>query len=386
MNKFICIISLVFLTSTLVAKSNSKAAWSDNLKIKKIRSLHKTLFANKNINICIRCHSEEINKEYHSFSQKKCLECHKYSAGMIKKLKPKNFKAKLKKKNKVKAKKQSKNRLVVAPTPFKIKKLIQFHQTLFKKGAANISLCKKCHTDKFKSKKSHTLKLPGKCFSCHGLINGKKLGANFLRHGNMVKSAPCLDCHMQKSSIVSSKHDYLKWPKKLQNKIYKYFSFKRKISIQCQLCHDVHQSTTKNNLLLTSNIHNNKNKVMSACLTCHKNPGFKDDIKQVKNYAHPKIIFSSVQKYNEKIALNFYTKEAKLEENNDKKSFEVTCSTCHNPHSWSTDKTQNKSTEGNIDTSFLKSKLYTMEFCSSCHGENIINIFPDFHFRNFKKK
>jgi hypothetical protein len=335
-------------------KTKKKFSFS---KEEKIERMHEELFENraKNKQICQRCHDRRECKP------PECLE------------------TPLPKRAKV-VKKHSKN-AGLKPG----QKLYALHKRLLEaQDVSNADVCFKCHTDR-KKRSAHYLG-PEKCFTCHAFRPGKD-SALFLRYNPKEDDLACLDCHDEKETLTHTKHDFETWSKELKDHAYQLFGFKRPIVIPCQLCHDIHGGKSEGNFLrkgLTGK--GDENMTISACLNCHKNKKAKSII-QIKHFTHPMpIMFAQVtdDKSKESIRARFFTKSGKqaLKQG---EPFEVVCSTCHDPHKWS-DKGSPKNKSGDINDSFLRQQNKVMKFCSSCHGPEIIKIFPKFHFADFRDR
>jgi predicted CXXCH cytochrome family protein len=195
------------------------------------------------------------------------------------------------------------------------------------------------------------------CTSCHNphkwslnhveLTEENEIGnslTSFLKLPDDENGQLCVSCHIKESDIKYSDHsvkrdgfNYVKLDSN-QNKG------------QCTICHNTHD---ENYQLIETNI--KISKTTSLCLKCHEKT---ENITSIGKHTHP--IGVSFDEH--KLLPGIGTKNV------------LGCETCHNPHIWGNNISENNGHNlvGDGSSSFLRiSNFPNPDLCSSCHPENM---------------
>ena len=163
------------------------------------------------------------------------------------------------------------------------------------------------------------------CFSCHG-IHGTLKENKYARHSKTGVTATCTSCHTELEEQIG-KNKHLASKKNLNIT----HSWPGRESV-CVDCHSPHKKFDS---------------ILAKCTQCHTD----------RIHDHKKQIPIMATKRGEGISLE---------------QEKITCTTCHEHHGL----TKNKS--------YLKDRETLLRFCSSCHDEDTSNLFDDYH-KKFNK-
>ena len=213
------------------------------------------------------------------------------------------------------------------------------------------------------------------CQSCHTphAAKGKKI--LLVENEN---SSLCLTCHKDKKTIQSTKHNLNKTAPDALNK-------NGQTSSKSGLCGSCHQPHDANSSMLWAR-HTIKTKDKSAarCMGCHRDNGLAKD-KTIGIHSHPTMV--SINKLgieikkgkweSKKLSLSaarhvdlpLYNNKGNISTDGDK----VSCGSCHDPHTWSSNGSSGVSDdgefiEGDEKTSFLRiEQNKESALCFNCH-------------------
>ncbi len=259
------------------------------------------------------------------------------------------------------------------------------------------SMCLACHLDNstgtdegnhpiFKKppNKPHSLIKAGAKFTKDGKVICQSCHSPHAAAGDKIllvenkNSALCFNCHKDKKTIKTTKHNIGKTAPDALNKKGQTASE----SGVCGSCHIPHDAN--GSLLWSRNTVKTKDKSAARCMSCHKKNGVAKD-KTMGIHTHPTMV--SVKKIgieikkgkwkskknplakNSYIDLPLYNTNGYKTVNGD----EVSCGTCHDPHVWSksgeeTQTEDGKFIEGNEQTSFLRIEQGEKSaLCLNCH-------------------
>ena len=188
-------------------------------------------------------------------------------------------------------------------------------------------------------------------------------GSNsFLRKQAFIQSDLCIECHSDKLTVRSTKHDLNITGRNLKN-------IKGSTIAQsgvCGGCHLPHNGEGPK--MWARKLGPGKDKIERLCTSCHKKGGLAKK-KVVGKNSHPVGRDISALGDGVKTDLPLYTTTGIRSEKKDKGMVE--CGTCHNPHRWDPSDpkhTGKKDEEGDTKTSFLrKTANNKSKLCTSCH-------------------
>jgi len=227
------------------------------------------------------------------------------------------------------------------------------------------------------------------CFTCHEVHRwspnastdqgGKDIegdGSNsFLRISSNGSSDLCLDCHKGKKQLITSDHNLIVTAPREKNIL----GLTADQSGPCGACHVPHNASGGH--LWAKTIPENKDIVTQLCVGCHNKDGA-GKAKLIGNYYHPvNITIKTLSpKGSEKeisTLLPFYDSAGNRMP--DGKEGEITCITCHEPHTWSPKQTEPvlnytfKNMEGDTTNSFLrKANFGSSDLCKVCHTDKAL--------------
>jgi predicted CXXCH cytochrome family protein len=184
---------------------------------------------------------------------------------------------------------------------------------------------------------------------------------SFLRNVN-TSSTLCLDCHSEKKTIANTSHDLIHMEIQERNTA---GELPAESGI-CGTCHLAHGSI--DTFLWGKEVQEaGKPLPVQVCTVCHIAGGCAEK-KQTTGYIHPMDVSLSSPR---QPTLPFFTSKG----TQDPKGL-VFCSSCHDPHQWSPDDSENRGKKGEDGTtanSFLKiASNGNSPLCLDCHTEHIL--------------
>lgn len=214
------------------------------------------------------------------------------------------------------------------------------------------------------------------CFTCHDIhtwdpkspanrggkdVEGDAMNS-FLRVSN-VRSALCVECHVEKQQLITSDHNLSVTAPEEKN----VQGFSPDISGPCGVCHIPHNAVTKR--LWAKPLSGEKDFVSQLCTACHNQDGAAK-AKVLGKHNHP--VDVTLDKFRITTTLPLFDSEGNRMENG-----KIVCITCHNPHVWDPDKPfiyyPFKNMEGDARNSFLrKSNSPSSELCKTCHEDKAL--------------
>ncbi len=187
-------------------------------------------------------------------------------------------------------------------------------------------------------------------------------GSNsFLRIANN-ESALCRNCHVEKETVMQSKHDMKLVAPKSKN----IGKMTAEQSGTCSACHVPHNGNSE--YLWARKSNRDDSGVMPLCVSCHNKDGVADK-KAIGEYNHPLQV--SMYQLETTTDLPLFNEYGRRE----KEYGEVDCSTCHNVHQWDPENTsglsaKNVDEEGDASNSFLRlSAVGDVKLCLNCHKD-----------------
>jgi len=291
-----------------------------------------------------------------------------------------------------------------------------------KDGAAIESLCRDCHqigglaTDKTITKHSHPLNvsppsmkdkktLPlfdslgnrqqedGKidCTTCHDPHRWSRTGEHnadsegdgsnsFLRLSTARDSRLCRQCHMDKGKVINTDHDLSVTAAKSKNGLGQTVDD----SGPCAQCHAIHNPLMKEKLWARK-AGEGQDPIEQQCRSCHNKDGPANN-KIPPALQHPNSV-TVWSKQARKIYKNHSLPKIPVFDQNAQRSESgsISCASCHDPHTWSTDPgrqkeaAKGKNIEGDAMSSFLRNSNSSYIVCADCHGEDAIYRYKYYH-------
>ena len=209
------------------------------------------------------------------------------------------------------------------------------------------------------------------CSTCHNphgsLADSEKINATqgVRDHKNrylLRKQAPdiCGECHRNKLSIANSKHDLMKVIPERKNLLKQTPAE----SGLCGSCHAVHGGWK--GFLWSGEINKKDGRApQGLCMSCHNEKGIAKK-KAIRDQSHPLDISPSAKGL--ATTLPLFEKSGKIS-----KAGVMTCSTCHDPHSWKPSKVMAEDhydLERDSQNSFLRlENSPSPELCTNCHPD-----------------
>ena len=186
--------------------------------------------------------------------------------------------------------------------------------------------------------------------------------SSFLRIPQGTNSALCINCHVDKRSVLQSKHSLI------GNKERKILQQSPTIKIgldqgACGSCHRAHNG--RGAVMSPIESRNNQSYIQSICTTCHDKGGIAEE-KTTGKHSHP--LLRNLSKVGDKTSLPLFNKTGQRHPRG-----RVDCATCHNPHQWDPAKPlstagRNKEVDGDGRTSFLRLPAAPgSDLCVDCH-------------------
>ena len=198
---------------------------------------------------------------------------------------------------------------------------------------------------------------------------------SFLRKPSSPESELCRTCHVEKSTILGSKHDmHVTFPKSRNNQ-----SQTVEQAGVCGICHVPHNADGKR--LWAMRPRGTEDLYEAMCLSCHAKGGMAEK-KTTGPITHPLGKQPNMQpQFKGKLPL--FDKKGER----DDEAGTVSCPTCHNAHQWNPLLTEGRASrgkglEGDRSNSFLRVPYdENAALCSACHKENALVIDTDHDLR-----
>lgn len=218
-------------------------------------------------------------------------------------------------------------------------------------------------------------KKPGgeiQCFTCHdvhtwdpvspGNKGGKDIEGDpsnsFLRTAN-TSSLMCMECHIDKKQVEASDHNLLVTAPDEKN----IQGLAPSLSGPCGACHVPHNAAAEK--LWARELSGEGECATQLCNSCHGEEGPAKD-KLVGDHSHP--VGISIKDLDIITTLPLYDSVGVKAVDG-----KMTCITCHDPHTWSPDKTVSnnghKNVEGDATNSFLRMANTSSSMCVECHTD-----------------
>lgn len=178
---------------------------------------------------------------------------------------------------------------------------------------------------------------------------------SFLRMADTGKSDLCVNCHVNRRSVILSKHNH---------QIFDPERAKRDDGKTgrgpCETCHQPHNS--KQLAMWARDTGPGKGKIEKLCTDCHRKGGIAKD-KLPGKHSHPVGVA---------IKAGMKTDLPLFENDKHKTANNMDCATCHNLHQWNPADLADKSgasmkVEGDAANSFLRKDAHDSKLCVSCH-------------------
>jgi len=193
--------------------------------------------------------------------------------------------------------------------------------------------------------------------------------SSFLRIADQGNSQLCMNCHIDKRSILLTKHDltdepldYISRPPKEK------FDNVNKGAVKgvCMHCHTPHNA--KGPAMWGRNQGEGDAPIARLCADCHKKGAIATD-KTPSGHSHPVGVSTALLSSDSRIPV-FNEKGKRTKHNGN-----VDCASCHDPHQWNPTNPQIKSLalveeEGSTANSFLRVPAnHQSELCVTCHAD-----------------
>ena len=251
-------------------------------------------------------------------------------------------------------------------------------------------LCGECHISRYAKNRDHAgklgthpvnikpqnvkvpedmLKLGGRlgsggeviCQTCHRPHNALPNTSLLVKEN--VKDSLCQGCHKDKRKVSGSKHDMRLAAEKSQN-------IRKQVAGEsgpCSACHVPHKGTGPKMWARPRNL--SQDPMASLCLSCHKKEGLAEK-HTVGKYSHP----VGVPVSNLKHAVTLPTFNNSGFKWQDVEQGKVSCASCHNPHQWDPNDSNNKAgpgDKGDASNRFLRiaNTGPELELCKTCHKD-----------------
>ncbi len=217
------------------------------------------------------------------------------------------------------------------------------------------------------------------CLTCHDphnwSVKGKPVGdpkktegdgqSSFLRIAQGTNSALCINCHVDKRSLLMSKHNLAGQGDR--NRLQQ--SPNIKIGLDQGACGSCHRAHNGQGVVMTPIRRQGKqSQIQSICTTCHVEGGIGGK-KLTGKHSHP--LLRNLSNVGGRSSLPLFNDSGQRHANG-----RVDCTSCHNPHQWdptnalSTTGKDTKS-DGDAKTSFLRIPAApSADLCVDCHRKN----------------
>ena len=185
------------------------------------------------------------------------------------------------------------------------------------------------------------------------LLEGN-MQSSFLRISQDENSALCINCHLKKKSVLTTKHNIFNNKKLSDND-----SLDGGV---CGQCHTPHNGKAS---YLRAREHDKQNGAFSSlCKSCHKKEGLAKK-KLIEGHSHPiGMDLKNIKGHGKRLPL--YDEDG----NKVNEGGLVDCVTCHDAHTWAPDthKTKESLKEGDASNSFLRiTASHNSKLCLECH-------------------
>lgn len=181
--------------------------------------------------------------------------------------------------------------------------------------------------------------------------------SSFLRIAQQGKSLLCLNCHLHKKNVISTKHNMFNNADIAKDGILP--------GGACEQCHIPHNA--KGTFLRARDIDNKtESNITGMCKACHSKEGLAKD-KTIDGFSHP-VGMSLENLASKSTKLPLYSPDGIKNHQNGK----VDCATCHDAHTWTTGTLNfiDALKEGDATNSFLRiSAAHNSELCLECHND-----------------
>ena len=202
------------------------------------------------------------------------------------------------------------------------------------------------------------------CESCHRPHDAKsQQGLLVIKNKEGVL---CQTCHLEKKSVLNSKHDMTLVDENSTN----IRDQKVKEEGVCSACHVPHKGSAAKMWARPVNgvSAGNHDPMSSLCLSCHNKDGLADK-HTVGTFSHP--VGVDIERLGRKVALPTFGENGLKWQ--DVLKGKVSCASCHDPHQWDPDNIHNKAKpgdKGNNKTKFLRiANNSDAALCKTCHKE-----------------
>ena len=201
------------------------------------------------------------------------------------------------------------------------------------------------------------------CQSCHQPHNAKNKKALLVMKN--TTGALCQTCHLDKKSVLNSKHDMNLVDKHSKN----IRGQKVKDEGACSACHVPHKGSAAKMWARPVKKGDIKHDPMAAlCLSCHKKEGLAEK-HTVGKFSHP--VGVDIKRLGRKVPLPTFGKDGLKWQ--DVMQGKVSCASCHNPHQWDPKNKHFKvepGEKGSNKTKFLRiANNSEAALCKTCHKE-----------------
>ncbi len=242
-------------------------------------------------------------------------------------------------------------------------------------------MAKTSHLMDVDPKDNNTLKLPLEnslvtCGTCHEPHRSVK---NLIRPQLANEEMLCVSCHESRRWVSVSYHNmsiaHIK-DEKL-----------KEVAAQnaCQPCHAAHNFNPEHAFMWARPVNLNRDFIYGICIDCHSSGGISPKVPKYLTHSKLFRMLPTNQQWQQYI----YSLKGKMSDEG-----EVSCSTCHEPHIWSTNPAKvgeaaaykgRTPLEGDNTTSFLKGSSVVQNFCTLCH-DNAEARYSRYHMSDFREK
>ncbi len=191
--------------------------------------------------------------------------------------------------------------------------------------------------------------------------------SSFLRIAQGSNSRLCTHCHVDKSAVISSRHN----PNVFKGERAKFMKDSGNLALESGVCGTCHKAHNANGpALWARNTGEGSAPIEKMCNDCHKSPGAAQD-KLTGQYSHP---------VGKKLDPGISMKLMPRFDNSGKRvqhGGNIDCATCHDPHQWdptnrdnatSVGSSKNLKIDGNVNNSFLRLRADASSgMCIKCH-------------------
>jgi len=242
-------------------------------------------------------------------------------------------------------------------------------------------LAKTSHLKYVDPKDNNTLRLPLEnnnvvCGTCHEPHRKVK---NLIRPQVAKEEMLCVSCHESRKWVSVSYHN-------MSVAHINDEKLKELAAVNaCAPCHISHNFDPDQAYMWARKVHLNKDFIYDVCVDCHRDGGISPKVPKYLTHSKLFRMMPSNQHWQEYM----YSLAGK----NMSEYGEISCSTCHDPHIWSTNPDKvgeavvykgKKPLEGDNTTSFLKGSDVVNNFCNLCH-DDAIDRYNKYHMSDFRE-